>query len=493
MKMVRRRSRRGFALLVGVLFLVMAIPFIGLAIDGTLLYIAKSQLQGAVDGAALAASKALARGSDSVSQIANAQVAAATYVMLNYPTGYLFTSGVTCNSSSDVTVDLSVAYQRTVTVTGHVSVPTFFMKWLNFGSTNLVATASTVRRDVNIALVVDRSGSLALTNSCVPLQQSAINFVNKFANGRDEIALITFASSTHVDFPIATNFQTASTNVITMIGNITCTGSTSSAMGLWSGYDQLVGLNQSAALNIILFFTDGKPTGVNVNMPLLSSSPCSSAHSGSPRWVNGLYNTYTNVNEYFGILNPVNSGTVINSDQNPTPDSNTGSGCNYMSGWAYDGGWHNMTDTSDFAGVPTKDIFGDNLNNGYQAITLSGSYISIANANNAAAMTMNGADDAATQIRNGTTVCQSAPAPTSGCTAILNHSGSMSNVLIYSIGLGNAPYPISEDLLERVSNDKRSSIYDSTKPTGAYFAAPTSADIDGAFALVASEILRLSK
>ena len=97
------------------------------------------------------------------------------------------------------------------------------------------------------------------------------------------------------------------------------------------------------------------------------------------------------------------------------------------------------------------------------------------------------------QIRNGTSLCANAPAPTSGCTTYLTHAGSLSNVIIYSIGLGNAPYPISPDLLERVSNDPRSTIFDSSKPSGAFVPAPTSADIDAAFALVASEILRLSR
>jgi Flp pilus assembly protein TadG len=488
MKSEKRRRERGIAIIVSILFLLIAIPLMGLAIDGTLLYVSKAQLQGAVDGAALAAAKSLARGTTSASQITNAQNAAATYVMLNYPPGYLFTSSVTCNPATDVTVDLTVSHQRTVSVTAHVTVPTFFMKWLSLGSTNMVATASTVRRDVNIAMVVDRSGSLALTNSCLPLQQSAINFVNKFANGRDEIGLVTFASSSNVDFPINTNFQTASPNVVSMLGGFSCAGSTSSAMGLWQGYDQLVGLNQSGALNVILFFTDGKPTGVNVNMPLLASSHCTNAHSGSPKWINGLYSTYTNVNQYFGILNPSNGGTVTNADFNPTPDGNTGAGCAYMSG-----GWSNsVAVTSDFQGVPTKDIFGDNLANGYQSVVMSGSYISLADANSAAAMTINATDDAATQIRSGTALCRNSPAPAQ-CAAILTHTGSLSNVIIYTIGLGNAPYPISTDLLQRVSNDTDSSIYSTSQATGAFFLAPTSADIDEAFALVASQILRLAK
>ena len=495
MTSARRRNQRGIAIVISCIILLLAIPMFGLSIDGTLLYIAKSQLQGAVDGAALAAAKALARGDDDSTQQTNAKIAAATYVMLNYGSNFLFSTNVTCNQTSDVTINESVAHQRTVTVAGHATVPTLFMKWFNFTSTTVTASATTVRRDVNIAFVVDRSNSLNLTSSCVPLLQSAINFVNKFSNGRDEISLVTFGSSSHVDFAINTDFQSATPSVTTIIGSIACAGSTSSAQALWQGYDQLVGLNQPAALNVILFFTDGKPTGVDVNMPLANSSPCTSAHAGSPKWINGVYNTYTNVNEYFGILSPTNTGiaNITNSDLNPTSDSNTGAGCTYMSGWAYNGGTNNMAATTDFQGVPQTDVFGDNLNNGYQPITLAGSYISLADANSAASMTMNATDDAATKIRSGGTLCAGAPAPAAQCTAILTHSGSLSSVIVYSVGLGNAPYPISSDLLERVSNDPRSSIYNSSQPAGAFYLAPTSADIDAAFALVASEILRIAK
>jgi Flp pilus assembly protein TadG len=485
MTSTKRRNQRGIAIFVSCVMMVIAIPMMGLAIDATVLYVVKSRLQGAVDGAALAATKALAHGTDDATQIASAKAAAATYVMLNYPASYFFTTNVTVSQATDVTVDESVAHQRTVSVTAHVAVPTLFMRWLSFTNTNVNALAATVRRDVNIAMVVDRSGSLAASGSCDAVKQAAINFVNKFSDGRDNIALVTFAASTHVDFPIANNFKSATTPVTTMLGNIVCAGSTSSAMGLWMGYDELVNLNQAAALNVLLFFTDGKPTGVNVNMPLLSTSPCTAAHAGPPRWINGLYNTFTNANQYFGILNPVNSGTVINGDNNPTPDANTGANCNYMV--------NGNTDTSDFAGVPQIDVFGDNLNNGYQPIVLNGSYISLADSTSAASMAMNGADDAATRIRNGTSVCTNAPSPTTGCTNLLTHAGSMSSIIIYSIGLGNAAYPLSPDLLLRVSNDPASTIYDNTKPAGAYYPAPGSADIDAAFAKVAAEILRLSK
>ena len=50
MTSARRRNQRGIAIVISCIILLLAIPMFGLSIDGTLLYIAKSQLQGAVDG-----------------------------------------------------------------------------------------------------------------------------------------------------------------------------------------------------------------------------------------------------------------------------------------------------------------------------------------------------------------------------------------------------------------------------------------------------------
>jgi Flp pilus assembly protein TadG len=479
MRNLKRQARRGMAVVATSVMLVIIVPVTGLAIDVTMLYVDKTRLQGAVDGAALAGAKGLSRGNDDATQKANAKQDAAQYVFLNYPQSFFFTTSLAVNQATDITIDETVANQRTVSVTAHAVVPTIFMRWLNFTSTSVNATSTVIRRDVNVAMVVDRSGSLASSGSCGAVKQAAINFVGKFANGTDNIGLVTFASTTALDFPIANNFQTAGTNVPTLINNIICQGSTSSAMAMWYGYDQLVGLNQPAALNVILFFTDGKPTGVNVNMPLSAASTCTSPHPGPPRYINGLYNTYTNADQFFGLLQPTPTpNTIANADFWFTSDGSNSAGCTYASGWS-----SNVTNFSDFQGVPTTDVFGSNLDNNYLPITHSGSYIDLNNPTNADNMAQNALDDAATKIRAG--AVEQGP--------LTNAGRSLSNVIVYTVGLGNAPYPLSIPLLERVSNDARSSIYNSSQPTGLFVLAPTTADINASFARIASEILRIAK
>ena len=329
MKLTKRIKERGAAIYVTAVILVMAVPMAGLAIDGSILYILKCRLQGAVDGAALAAARSLARGSDDTAQVDSAKTAAVTYTKLNFPSNYFFTSDVTVDKTTDVNVDLSVAHQRTVTVTGHVVAPVLFMRYLNFTTANVNAVATAVRKDVNIVLVLDRSGSMTASGSCGPMKQAAINFLSNFAPGRDNLGIVSFATSVVVQQPATTAFTQA--GLTTAINGIQCQGSTNSAAALWTAYDDLVRLNQTAALNFIVFFTDGEPTGVSVNMPIATTSGCSetaqvvppdSIPGGFPagftgKYITGTYAVYVNGSAYIGLEQ--NTATA-NADHTP-PDT----------------------------------------------------------------------------------------------------------------------------------------------------------------------------
>src|SRR5271165_3285204 len=102
-KNTKRLVQRGFALIAATIMMVILIPVMGLAIDTTLLYVDKARLQGAVDGAALAAAQSLSRGNDDPTQKSNATQAAANFVFLNYQNGLTFTNSVTVNHTTDIT------------------------------------------------------------------------------------------------------------------------------------------------------------------------------------------------------------------------------------------------------------------------------------------------------------------------------------------------------------------------------------------------------
>jgi hypothetical protein len=476
----RLHSQRGFVLPTAAVFFILALPIVGLVVDVGLDYMIQTKLQMSIDAAALAGARSLSRGDDSSTQITNAENTARSYLTANFPQGYLGVSTPTVNSLS---VNTSVANQRSVSMSASTTIPLLFLGWFGAGTTTVGATATAVRRDVNVMIVMDRSGSLANSGSCAPLQAAATGFVSKFSNGTDNVGLLTFATSTRVDFPLATDFDTAGTPVSTIINSVTCTGATSSAQALWQGYGALATLNQPAALNVMLFFTDGQPTAVTATMQRASGGKCTSSS------YTGVFTVGFQTTSPFspvatgGIMGQNAPAQPISSDDVVVGGSDGGTG--NPSGCAFDNSWPNnwTSAASDITGVPTTDVWGNNLNNGYESVTLSGGVVSVPS-NSTGALNMinastNAADSASYRI-------QTAASPGNGASAL-------SGIVTYSIGLGNSTYPANSDFLCRVANDPCSTRFSSSAPTGLYVYAPTAADLNDAFARVASEILRLAK
>ncbi len=458
-------KERGISLIFTAMSLVFIVPMVGLAIDAGILYTVKGKLQMAVDAASLAAARALSRGNDDAAQQNNAKAVAQEYVLINFPSGYFNVSTPTFgNNNSGISVDESVANQRSVSVTAFVTAPLYFLRWLGNNNTTVSATATAVRRDVNVAVVIDRSLSLQNSGSCAPLKAAAVSFVNKFANGRDNMALVTFASSSIADFPIANDFQTAATPVPTILNQLVCSGGTSSALGLNLGYQQLVTLNQPNALNVVLFFTDGQPTAFTAVIPIKAASTCVSK---TPK--TAVLSATANP---WGLLDSTNAGQPLATDypilNHP---ANTSQGCAYAANWTAPNYPSANNVSNDIQNVPTTDAYGNNMTSGYQTVTTSGGYMVLTAANIINA-SINAADSQALKIR------QSAVIP---------------NIRVFSIGLGNAPGGVPDDFLERVANDPRASNYDAAYPAGKYIFSPSAADLTDAFAQIASEILHLAR
>src|SRR6266496_3997354 len=103
MKHRRATTQAGVVLLVGIMSLLFIIPMVGLAIDVAVLYTVKAKLQSSVDGAALAAARALNLGSTTTAQTASAQWNAVNWFYANFPNGNWGTSN-THMATSNVSV-----------------------------------------------------------------------------------------------------------------------------------------------------------------------------------------------------------------------------------------------------------------------------------------------------------------------------------------------------------------------------------------------------
>jgi Mg-chelatase subunit ChlD len=443
-------GRRGFTLIFAALaFAFFLVPLCGLAIDGGLAYAARTQLSMALDAAAMSGARALANGRNSGEQIANAQERARAVALANVPAG-----GVAgALTFETVRVDQPSDFRRLFTVTARVDVPTYFMRWFGYTTLPVRATAQAVRRDVNLAMVLDRSGSLASSRSCTPMKNAATSFVNRFAEGRDNVGLVTFATTTFVNFPMANNFKAT---VPGEIGLIDCGGGTNMSGGLWRGYEQLTALRQPDALNVILLFTDGLPTAAPLDMSISAGSSCTDK---SPR--RGVL--FADGGNPSGIFKTALAARPIGSDFETISNA---AGCAF--------GRNTGRVTSDVEILPDTDVFGNYLDNGYRAVNRAGGAITL-DRRSAAGAVVNAVDSAAARIRLGTGT---------------DLGPGLNGVLTFTIGLGAG---VSDELLRRVANDRGSMIFDNTRPAGAYFFVADSSGLDEAFQRVASEVLRLAQ
>jgi hypothetical protein len=289
-----------------------------------------------------------------------------------------------------------------------------------------------------------------------------VNFVEKFSEGRDNLGLVTFATGSRVDVALT---QTFKTTVEGTLNTLVCNGATNSSQGLWQGYQQLAGLAQTGALNVIVFFTDGRPTAVTESFPIKGTSPCAthtdklgaitlaSATQGLYRWAAPAQPLTTDQ----AVLNtPTNCCTSCKFVTN---------GLTYV--------------TTDVSNAPLTDYWGNSLNpaNAYRSVLTSGTGLSITSATNVENFSTNAADHAGLRIRRGDPDA-------------MNGNRTLAGVTIFSIGLGD----VDEVLLKRIANDR------SLTPNpvaagnlGLYVYAANATELDLAFTRVASEMLRLAR
>jgi Flp pilus assembly protein TadG len=257
----RSRSSGGIAVLLTSVMIIGAMMAVGMAIDVGMMYAVKTKLSAAADAAALAGTRALGRaGSGGPS----GQTAAQTYFDANMPTGYMLAT----NIQRTVTGPTANGSVQTMTVNAQADLPLLFTRFIQNTQT-IKITSSASRQDVNLMMVLDRSGSMNTSNSCVPMVAAAQDFTKQFVDGRDQLGLIVFGGSWDNSYAPNVNFKSGSPSLSTVIGTITCGGNTGSAQAIWQAYQKLKALPGAAgALNVIVFFTDGQPNGLTADWPI---------------------------------------------------------------------------------------------------------------------------------------------------------------------------------------------------------------------------------
>jgi hypothetical protein len=482
-----RKRERGFVTLIWscmMLFIIM--PAVGLAIDAGVMYVIKSKLQTATDGAALGAARSLSRGQDIPSQQTAATDTAERYFHANFPNHWM---GVTPVNDPTVTWPSAPPATAIINVQGDVDAPTWFMRIIGVNSLHFTVVGQATRRNVNLMLVVDRSTSLHDTGSCPALSSDSQLFVQSFSNNRDRMGLVTFGTYYNVDFAPSFNFQSTMT---TMLGNLQCSGFTNAAAAFSTAYTTIKGLGDQNALNVIVMFTDGIPntltfgpaygTGTNPVLPRNTSGSCT---AGSP--ATGFSGVIAGDSAYGvtgGIFQATNS-TYPAPQPFPADISLIGASQGYKGGCAFPSQYVMSSTTTPFANdinyLPSTDAFGNQLDTdllggaGFPAATNhSGGHIVANDRQTIENAGINALDNAAQNAR-------------------IDAAAHNLPFIVYTIGLGNAPGGVNDVLLQRMANDPHSATHQTAYTDGLYMFSPDTAHLSSAFATIASDILRISK
>ena len=441
-----QRHIRGAVAILFLLMLVVLIGMVGLAIDAGRAYGVRAKLSRALDAASLAAGRALATGATDADRSAAAIAAGTRYYNGNYPAGYF--------GSTLLPVTLTAVHDVsgfwTVNASGSARVPVTFLGALGVvGPTLVSASATSVRRDIDVMLVLDSSGSLASPSSTLPnLKAAAINnFVQRFAagTGGDRVGVVTFASGAVVSVPINKTVTRGFnlTSVTAAVNAVQASGSTAQAEGLRIALGELDAIPATlrSSLRVIAFFSDGAPNDVSA---VFTRVPSNSTVTGD------LYS------ETGGPASAKATRLYSNTSLNTLTGTYT-----------------------DIATLPTLGLGGIPLA-GYNGLrTLSGSPVTNTQCNvNKAARNM--AENVANMARSEQVLVM-----TVGLGAALT-----SNELTYC-GYGATEY--GANILRRFANANNSDTFNANQSTGMYCYAADSTQLSICFNLIADAVLRLTQ
>lgn len=247
------RKQSGNVLMTLVLFLILIMCFSGLAIEAGRWFVIRAELSKAVDAACLQGARNLSNPFVSPKQLA------AEFCAENFTSG-AFGSVASGPGSPFYNIHINGTL---VTVDGHVTAYGFLSKLVGVDLVPISSAGAAQKRNVEILLVLDRSGSMA-GQPIADLKVAAKSFLDFFAEteAEDRMGLISFATSVKVERPLGSHFVTPMKNAI---DHMTSGGFTNSedaidqANGPKALQDQTGLPPEQKVQQFVIFFSDGRP------------------------------------------------------------------------------------------------------------------------------------------------------------------------------------------------------------------------------------------
>jgi Flp pilus assembly protein TadG len=257
----RLAGERGAFLVIFALMLLVILGFTALGVEAGRWYLVRAELAKGVDAAALAAARNISNPC-----VDNLKLAE-EFGVANFYGGYMGTPGLMEGGTVQFTATMTAA--DSVQVEGRVHAKAILARIFGFDAIPVRAVSVAQKKDVEIMMILDRSGSMGQPMDKINnLKTAAKNFLSFFVDtqAQDRVGLISFAATALMDLPLGNNFVAPMT---TAINAMTPYGGTNmeEAFELTGGPGGLPDQSTLPAGSLyrqqfVVFFSDGMPTAL---------------------------------------------------------------------------------------------------------------------------------------------------------------------------------------------------------------------------------------
>lgn len=254
-------DQRGAVLVTVALFLLLLLGFTALGVEAGRWYLIRAELSKSVDAGALVGARNLSNPNVDPRELAH------EFTVANFPTGYLATPG---SGTGTVAFDVQMTDGGRVSVNGSTDGASIFGQLAGLDQVPVSSSGVAQKQEVEIMLVLDRSGSMATGGAINDLKVAAKSFVDFFAEteAEDRMGLISFSTYVRLDRAVGNGFVAPLKTAIDAMNAADYTN-TEDALDRVDGPGGLT--DQSAVpperrrQQFVIFFSDGRPTALRSN------------------------------------------------------------------------------------------------------------------------------------------------------------------------------------------------------------------------------------
>jgi uncharacterized protein YegL len=249
----RGHGRRGLVVVMAAVFLVVMVGMVAFAVDVGFVTVARTELQGAADAAALAGVAKLPLGEGAA--VGEAEFYAGQNITANRPPAITTTVGQWDEGSRAFNPGVAPFDAVQVQVVSQKQ-PLFFGRVMGTNDFDSGATATALVRPRDIMLVLDFSGSMNDNQKVDQLKAAVALFFNVLDDNtnQDRVGFVRYSTSGELVTPLSFDYAAVNAEVQSSQAD----GSTNIGAGMELARDQLANNARLHATKMLVLMTDGK-------------------------------------------------------------------------------------------------------------------------------------------------------------------------------------------------------------------------------------------